>query len=418
MKNIEQKLKPINIKANTDSFKEFKDASGETYKTITNITNELGQQVSITQKMGEETGRTILTNYKKQREELQKINTEQSKYWSQRVKETVSAMTQKPDELAKMADYYRQLEVSSERLTTQTHKQSLAQKDLLTQIKSIRGKDSAFISEENLVRLDRLEKGINKLDPAHKNFTRGLNSAKSQLKSINADIGIYKKQVQDASKFTNIWGQSLFDAGKKFAGWMLVATLIMTPVRAFRQGIQDLKDIDTELINIAKVTEYTKNEMKELAQAAVQVGHEFGRTAQEYLQAVTEFARAGFGQQAEEYAKLSLLLQNVGDVTATVANETLLAANAGFQLEGSYESLLGVIDKFNNISNKNATTVTKMSDAMKVGASVFHSAGMSIDETVAIIGTATASTQRAGSEISRAWRTILMNIRQVADEEA
>ena len=43
---------------------------------------------------------------------------------------------------------------------------------------------------------------------------------------------------------------------------------------------------------------------------------------------------------------------------------------------------------------------------------------MSIDETIAIIGTATATTQRAGSEISRAWRTILMNIRQVADEEA
>ncbi len=282
----------------------------------------------------------------------------------------------------------------------------------------MRGKDSAFISEENLVRLDRLEKGINKLDPAHKNFTRGLNSAKSQLKSINADIGIYKKQVQDASKFTNIWGQSLFDAGKKFAGWMLVATLIMKPVRALREGLSTLKEIDTELINIAKVTEYTNEQMKKLVDTSTSIGVEFGRTAQEYLQSVTEFARAGFGQQAEEYAKLSMLLQNVGDVNAQVANETLLAANAGFQLGGSYESLMGIIDKFNNISNRNATTVAKMSDAMKVGASVFHSAGMTIDETIAIIGTATAATQRSGSEISRAWRTILMNIRQVADEEA
>ena len=98
--------------------------------------------------------------------------------------------------------------------------------------------------------------------------------------------------------------------------------------------------------------------------------------------------------------KLSLLLQNVGDVTADTANETLIAANAGFQLGGSYEALMGVIDKFNNISNKNATDINKLSEAMKVGASVFHSAGMSMDETIAIIGTATASTQRAGSEIN------------------
>ena len=42
---------------------------------------------------------------------------------------------------------------------------------------------------------------------------------------------------------------------------------------------------------------------------------------------------------------------------------------------------------------------------------------MTIDETIAIIGTL-AATQRSGSEISRGMRTILMNIRQVADEEA
>lgn len=33
----------------------------------------------------------------------------------------------------------------------------------------------------------------------------------------------------------------------------------------------------------------------------------------------------------------------------------LLAVNAGFQLGGSYEYLLGVIDKFNSVSNQNAT---------------------------------------------------------------
>ncbi len=199
--------------------------------------------------------------------------------------------------------------------------------------------------------------------------------------------------------------------------WGIATSLVYGSLRQLKDGLNTLKEIDTELINIAKVTESTNEQMKELTKTAVSAGKEFGRTAQEYLKAVTEFARAGMGKQSEEYAKLSLLLQNVGDVTAETANETLIAANAGFQLGGSYEALMGVIDKFNNISNKNATNVNKLSEAMKVGASVFNAAGLSMDETIALIGTATASTQRAGTEISRAWRTILMNIRQVSSEE-
>ena len=131
-------------------------------------------------------------------------------------------------------------------------------------------------------------------------------------------------------------------------------------IRELRNGITTLKEIDTELVNIAKVTEYTTMEMKKLVNTAVEAGRAYGRTAQDYLKAVTMFARAGKGKESERYAELSLLLQNVGDVTADVANETLIATDAGFQLGGSYEALMGIIDKFNNVSNKNATTVEKL----------------------------------------------------------
>jgi TP901 family phage tail tape measure protein len=113
-----------------------------------------------------------------------------------------------------------------------------------------------------------------------------------------------------------------------------------------------------------------------------------------------------------------LLLQNVGDVTADTANETLIAANAGFKLNGNYEKLAHTIDAMNNVSNNNATTVGKMSDAIKMAANVADTAGFSIDEFIAIIGTATAATQREGSEIGRAVRTIVANIRQIKDAEA
>lgn len=220
------------------------------------------------------------------------------------------------------------------------------------------------------------------------------------LNKTTGEMRLLDNGLKDVRNRQISFNENMKNAIVKITQWGIATSLVYGSLQQFRLALQTLKEIDTELINIAKVTEYTNEQMKELTQTAINTGIEFGRTAQEYLKAVTTFARAGMGKQSEEYARLSLLLQNVGDVTADTANETLIAANAGFQLGGSYESLMGVIDKFNNISNKNATDINKLAEAMKVGASVFHSAGMSMDETIAIIGTATASTQRAGSEIN------------------
>ena len=232
------------------------------------------------------------------------------------------------------------------------------------------------------------------------------------------------KTAQVAGEFRNVnhdgYGfiEMISLAAKKFMVWQISVGGVMLALRSLRDGIQNLKEIDTELVNIAKVTEYTSEEMKELAKNSVEVGKSFGREATDYLKAVTEFARAGMGKQAEELGKTSLLLQNVGDVSADTANEMLLAVNAAYDLGGSQEELTKVIDKLNKVSNQNPTSVAKMADGIKVGFSVFEQAGFSIDEFIALVGTATSATQRSGAEMARGLRTVAMNIRGIQDEEA
>lgn len=187
----------------------------------------------------------------------------------------------------------------------------------------------------------------------------------------------------------------------------------------FKQGLEVLREIDDALVNIRKVTDMTADSATALARRASEEVSAFGRTVQDYLSAYEMFAKAGFRDtQLTGLTELSLLLQNVGDVTADTANETLIAANAGFKLNGNYEKLAHTIDAMNNVSNNNATTIGKMSDAIKMSANVADTAGFSIDQFIAIIGTATAATQREGSEIGRAVRTIVANIRQIKDAEA
>lgn len=200
---------------------------------------------------------------------------------------------------------------------------------------------------------------------------------------------------------------------KKFAEWVLVANLIYTPFRFLQSGIKTLIEIDKLMIDIAKVTELTANEMNNLAIAAANVGTEFGRTAQEFLQAAVDFSRAGLIEHVEELSRMSLLLANVGDMGIEDANKTIIATVQGMGL--AYEDTINVIDKMDNIANKNATTVQNVSDGMRNFASTAKLAGLSLDETIALIGTGTTVLQKSGSEIGNALRTITMRITGVSD---
>lgn len=178
----------------------------------------------------------------------------------------------------------------------------------------------------------------------------------------------------------------------------LTATALYAPLRAFQRGLQTLKEIDTELVNIAKVTNMTKDEMGDLAKKATEVGIAFGRTTQEYLEAVTQFSRAGYGAVAQELGELSMLLQNVGDINSETANSFLLATDAAFKLGGSEQKLKDIISGVNLVANQNATSIAKVAEGMSVSASLARQAGVDVGELTGAIATMTIVSQRSGAE--------------------
>ena len=384
----------INTKVDVDSLKEFKNASGETYKVVKNITDELGRQVSITQKMGDETGRVITTNYKKQRLELEKLNAEQSKYWSSRVKETLGSMTTTPDGIKELNAYYKELEATSDRfnskninaidyqikqrelegqkfsellrskmqqevqekkITDELHKQNIAQQKMLETIRGMRGKDGAFIVGENLTKLNQLENTIRGLNPASKDFQKNMRDADLQLKQIATTTGIYKKEVQDASKFTNIFGQSLFEAAKKFAGWLFMGNVVMGVVRSIRFGIQSIIDLDREMVSLRKVTNETELAYREFGNTVNLLAISLGKTQAEVVKSSAEFARLGYNlQQSAILAREALLLSNVGmmDVEQSTRHLISTVKAFGIEIDAQGRNVRRVVDLINETGNK------------------------------------------------------------------
>lgn len=254
---------------------------------------------------------------------------------------------------------------------------------------------------------------VSKFGKSYKELYADIESGNATIGEANKRFSILKNKIDIAGKSGKTFGGIMADELKSFARWQIASTLVMLPIRKMKEAIEVMKEVDSELVNIQKVTNATTEEMKKLTAEAYSMATAYGRSPVEFLKSVTSFARAGYDDISSELGELSLLAQNVGDVEQELADKFLISADAAWQYKGNVEELRKILDGFNELSNRTATTVDSLADGITVAGSVFAQAGLSAQDYAGIVGTATAKTQRDGNEMARAWRTILMNIRQI-----
>ena len=257
--------------------------------------------------------------------------------------------------------------------------------------------------------LEALAAQVNKLNGKVINFKTSTTGAGA------ATAGMQKGFNQTAAAADKA-GQSILGVVGKVAKWTAVTTAVYAPIKAFKEAVTTIKALDTEMVNVQKVTGASARQMQQFQDRAYQLSTQYGRSVTDVAAAMTSFARAGYGDKLDEMAELSTLVQNVGYVSEDTADRMLLAVDAAWKLNGSHTELMKVIDGVDKVTNQNATDFQKMAEGMTVAASVFAESGESIQTFAAMVGTGTAATQRGGSEIARGLRTIMMNIRQIKGE--
>lgn len=232
----------------------------------------------------------------------------------------------------------------------------------------------------------------------------------SIFKDVDDSMGqLDATAVKTGDTFTSLYA--------KIAKWGIMTSVVYGPIKAFREALNTLKAVDTEMVNVQKVTDYSNTQMKELEENAYSLASAYGRTADEITAMYTTFARAGYlDDQLDSMTELGTLLANIGDISQDTASKFLLAVDAAWKLNGSESELMTVMDGLNEITNKNAVDMDALTSGITVAGSVFAEAGESVQTFSALVGAGVAATQRSGSEISRGLRTIIMNIRQIKGE--
>lgn len=222
----------------------------------------------------------------------------------------------------------------------------------------------------------------------------------------------YARNTEKATSAQVEFNQAAFDASRTLYRAQSIITGFAWGV--FTKGIRDafveLKNVDTELVTIQKVTGQTRQQVQELADTSYETAAKYGAVASDYLSSVASFARAGYADTANALGELSMMTQKVGDVDAETADQFLLSVDAAYQYSGSVRELTKVLDGANEIGNKFATDVNKITQGLGIVSNVAKQANVDIDEVTAALGTITAVTQRSGSEAARALRAIYLNI--------
>lgn len=204
---------------------------------------------------------------------------------------------------------------------------------------------------------------------------------------------------------------------ESFKAWFSVTTVVETVIEKTKSAISELKDVNTLLTEISKANDkLSKSELAKIGNDSFDIASKYGKSATDFLSGVQEASRAGY-KNAMGIAELSIAAQGAGDMTAELANQLIIATDKAYKMNGSVSELTKVLDGMKYISNHNAVNMTEISEAMSIVGSTAASFGVDVDEATAAVGTMIATTQQSGAEAARAFKAILLNIRQVSDED-
>lgn len=172
------------------------------------------------------------------------------------------------------------------------------------------------------------------------------------------------------------------------AGATLTKSITIPALAAGAAAVKVSVDFDTALREIAAVsgeTDLTSESMRQLRQAALDLGRDGKFSAIEVAQGFTDLARAGLTveQQMKSIAPVTALA-TVENIKMADAAEKALNINFGFGR--SVEQLGNSVDVLAKASAATTTDMVELTDAFRYAGPVAYAAGQTFNETAAALG--------------------------------
>lgn len=286
---------------------------------------------------------------------------------------------------------------------------------------------------------------INNLDSAMRNYVQNtlgqanienvkFNNTKQQLiytfrtsKDTVADMVVqynaatnalyaYNKQERESLTGLKAFVQGFQSKLKSITQYMFSITSITRVWSEIRQGIQYVREIDSALTELKKVTDETEESYDKFLDTASKTAGKIGSTIKEVVSSTADFARLGYSmEEAHQMAETAQVLMNVSEFTdISTATDSLISSIQAFKYTA--EESMDVVDILNTIGNNYAISTADLATSLTKSSGSLVAANGTLEEAVALTATANTIIQDA-DVVGTALKTVAMRLRGTSTEE-
>lgn len=208
---------------------------------------------------------------------------------------------------------------------------------------------------------------------------------------------------------------------KSLSQYFLATISIYDAWRVIKQGVQYVREIDSALTELKKVTDETDASYANFLQDMSKTGAVIGATVKDLTSSAADWARLGYDmQQAGELAKNTSILMNVSEFDdVSKATDTLISSLQAFKKEGQDVGTFSmeIIDKYNEVGNNYAISTSDLAESLTRSSAALVAANNSLEESIAMT-TAANTTIQDPESVGNALKVVSMRIRGVKTELA
>ena len=207
--------------------------------------------------------------------------------------------------------------------------------------------------------------------------------------------------VETENIFTKVWERIGFNFRS-----MVASQGIMLVTSSLREIYENVRNLDAAMTELKKVTDGTAATYERFLEDATERSQRLGASLVDVVSASADFARLGYSiSDSAMLSDAALVYLNVGDDVDSIEDSTkaLISTMQGFGIEAS--KVMSIVDKFNEVSNKYASSAGDIGEITLRSAAAMSAAGSSLEETIAL-GVAANTVQQDASTVGTAMKTM------------
>lgn len=265
--------------------------------------------------------------------------------------------------------------------------------------------------------INKYEETLNNLDKRQdlkKRLYDIRDAAKAQSKPFNVlsnEFAELKINMESAGIAAETLGQKLSRLFKEHFQTAIAMAGVAMVKQGLREVYDNVVDIDDAMVELRKVTNESENAYSQFSDRAAKTARDLGASISDYISATADWSRLGYNMpDAEELARVSTLLKNVGDgiESVTDASSYMTSVLKGFDLVA--EDAQKVADLVNEVANNEPASAEDILEILTRSGAALHEAGNDLDQAVAL-GVAMNSVTQNAESTGQTLKTISMYLR-------